>query len=383
MGRKWSASGKLSQRSLLRFTGYFLLVLIVFLALARFIDFPVSMFMVGGRSMEPTLYVGDLVFSVKGNYTVGDIVVVEGVNRVNCIVHRVVEISESSVTTKGDANPGPDNPISRKHVLYKVVFIVPRLLWIPPFLAVSFFIVFRYLKSLIRGAEIGRTLLTIVLFFSILDIVTMTVIPVFHVHQSIDVKRPNIVLRSISLSEDFRFFRAVYGGRSMLEFVRVDWVKINASGREFYPDELFIEDDTLFVRVPQEVYDALYHNSSSITSSFWVYCNIVFDKGNLYGYYPVTFAWRRLEVNVANNTFIVNNPNPVAFNASFEIQYYDLDRFGRPYYVGSDRFNKTLQPVSSFVVKPEKRGVHCYVIMRYVLLGGNVMESRKVDIVGE
>ncbi|MEM2276383.1 MAG: hypothetical protein QXU43_04770, partial [Thermoproteota archaeon] len=188
---------------------------------------------------------------------------------------------------------------------------------------------------------------------------------------------------SISLSEDFRFFRAVYGSRSLLEFVRVDWVKINASGREFYPDEFFIENDTLFVRVPQEVYDALYHNSSSITSSFWVYCNIVFDKGNLYGYYPVTFAWRRLEINVANNTFIVNNPNPVAFNASFEIQYYDLDRFGRPYYVGSDRFNKTLQPVSSFVVEPEKRGVHCYVIMRYVLLGGNVMESRKVDIVGE
>ncbi|MBO3800677.1 MAG: hypothetical protein FGF52_06485, partial [Candidatus Brockarchaeota archaeon] len=74
---------------------------------------------------------------------------------------------------------------------------------------------------------------------------------------------------------------------------------------------------------------------------------------------------------------------PVAFNASFEIQYYDLDRFGRPYYIGSDKFNKTLQPVSSFVVKPEEKGVYCYVIMRYVLLGNNVMESRKVDIVGK
>ncbi|MDW8033973.1 MAG: hypothetical protein RMI79_03430, partial [Nitrososphaerota archaeon] len=181
----------------------------------------------------------------------------------------------------------------------------------------------------------------------------------------------------------FRFFKAVYGSRSLLEYVRVDWVKINASGREFFPDEFFIENDTLFVEVPQEVYDIIYYNSSSITSSFWVYCNIVFDKGNLYGNYPVTFSWRRLEVNVANNTFIAHNPNPVAFNASFEIQYYDLDRFGRPYYIGSDDFNKTLQPVSSFVVKPEKRGVHCYVIMRYVFLGSKVMESRKVDIVGE
>jgi len=375
-------AGSLSRR-LLRFTGYFLLILVVFLAIARFIDFPVSMFMVGGRSMEPTLFIGDLVFSVKGNYTVGDIVVVEGVNRVNCIVHRVVEVSERSVTTKGDANPGPDPPVSRERVLYKVVFVVPRLLWVPPFLAMLLFLGFRYFRGLLHGAEIGRTLITIVLFFSILDIVTMTVIPIFHVHQNIEVKRPNIVLRSLSLSEDFRFFRAVYGSISLLEFKEVEWVRINASGKEFYPEEFFIANDTLFVRIPQDVYDFLYANASGTTSSFWVYCRILFDKGDLYGYYPVTFAWRRLEVSVANNTFVVHNPNPVAFNTSFEIQYYGLDRFNRPYYVGSDKFNETIQPVSSFVVKPEKKGVHCYVIMRYVLLGGNVMESRKVDIVGD
>ena len=375
-------SSKHSLHRLLRFTGYFLLIFIVFLALARFIDFPVSMFIVAGRSMEPALYMGDLVFGVKVAYGVGDIVVIEGASRMGCIVHRVVDIGERSVTTKGDANPGPDNPIDRNNVLYKVMLVVPRLLWIPPVLGVSLFLGFRYLRSLLHGAEIGRTLITAVLFFSILDIVTMTVIPVFHVHQTIEVKRPNIVLRSLSLSEDFRFFRAVYGSISLLEFKRVEWVRINASGREFTPSEFFIENDTLLVAVPQDVYEALYANASGITSSFWVYCKILFDKGDLYGYYPVTFAWRKLEVNVVNNTFVVHNPNPVAFNASFEIQYYDLDRFNRPYYIGSDKFNETLQPASSFVVKPEKKGIHCYVIMRYVLLGNNVMESRKVDIVG-
>jgi signal peptidase len=372
-----------SLRRLLRFAGYFLLVFVIFLGIARFIDFPVSMSMVGGRSMEPALFIGDLVFSVKGNYTVGDIVIVEGLSKMGCIIHRVVNFTSDSVITKGDANPGPDPPVSRERVLYKVVFVVPRLLWVPPVLAVFLFLGFRYFRGLLHGAEVGRTLITVVLFFSILDIVTMTVIPVFHVHQTIEVKRPNIVLRSLSLSEDFRFFRAVYGSIILLEFKEVEWVRINASGREFYPDEFFIANDTLFVRVPQDVYDALYANASGITSSFWVYCKILFDKGDLYGYYPVTFAWRRLEVNVVNNTFVVHNPNPVAFNASFEIQYYGLDRFNRPYYVGSDRFNETLQPVSSFVVKPEKKGVHCYVIMRYILLGGSVIESRKVDIVGD
>jgi len=152
-----------SRRNLHRLTGYFLLAILVLLALARFLDLPVSFFMVSGRSMEPTLLIGDLVFGIKTNYTVGDIVVVEGANRVNCIVHRVVEITQRSVTTKGDANPGPDNPVGREHVLYRVFLVVPRFLWIPPLLAVLFLTGLEYLKSLLHGAELGRTLLTVVL----------------------------------------------------------------------------------------------------------------------------------------------------------------------------------------------------------------------------
>jgi hypothetical protein len=167
----------------------------------------------------------------------------------------------------------------------------------------------------------------------------------------------------------------------MLEPIRVDWVRINATNMEFTPSEYFLENDTLIVSIPQRVYDALYANSPSTACGFRVYCNIVFDKANLYGSYPVAFSWRRLEVKTVNDTVMVFNNNPVAFNATFEIQYYDLDRFGRLYYVGSDRFNKTLKPVSSFTVKPEEKGVTCYVIMRYVFLGDSVMESRKVDLV--
>lgn len=370
------------QHNLPRFTGYFLLLILILLAIARFIDFPVSFFMVSGRSMEPTLLVGDIVLGIKGNYTVGDIVIVGGVNRVNCIVHRVVNITGRTVITKGDANPGPDNPISREYVLYKVVLIVTRLVWIPPFLAVFFILMFRYLKSLLHGAEIGRTLLTVVLFFSIFDILTMAMIPIFHVHQTIDVKRPSIVLRSTSVSDDYRLFKAFYGNIRMLEFVRVETVKVNATGRDFTLALYFFENNTLVVSIPLEVYEALYANSSSTASCFWVYCKILFDKGSLYGYYPVTFSWRSLEVNVVNDTFVVFNPNPIVFNASFEIQYYDVDRFGMPYYVYSEKFNQILQPISSFTVKPEKRGVTCYVIMRYVFLGNSIMESRKVDLVG-
>ncbi|MBO3798823.1 MAG: signal peptidase I [Thermoproteota archaeon] len=364
-----------------RFTGYFLLLTLVLLALARFIDFPVSFFMVSGRSMEPTLLVGDIVIGVKGNYTVGDIVIVEGVNRVNCIVHRVMSTTGRTVVTKGDANPGPDNPISREYVLYKVVFTVPRLLWIPPFLAVLFILIFRYLKSLLHGAEIGRTLLTVVLFFSIFDILTMTIIPIFHVHQTIDVNGPSIVLRSLSVSEDYRFFKAFYGNIRMLEFRRIENVKINATGREFTPAQCLFENNTLVVSIPLEVYEALYANSSSTASCFWVHCKILFDKANLTGHYPVTFSWKKIDFKTVNSSIVAFNPNPVAFNTSFEIQYYDRDEYGRLRYLGSDSFNSILQPVSGFTVKPEKKGVACYVIMRYVFLGSSIMESRKVDLV--
>ncbi|MBO3809416.1 MAG: signal peptidase I [Candidatus Brockarchaeota archaeon] len=369
------------KHNLTRFTGYFLLLAFILLALARFIDFPISFFMVSGRSMEPTLLVGDIVIGVKGNYTAGDIVVVEGVNRVNCIVHRAVNITGRTVVTKGDANPGPDNPIGREYVLYKVVLIAPRLAWIPPFLAILFILGFRYFRGLLQGAEIGRTLLTVVLFFSIFHILTMVMIPIFHVHQTIDVKRPSIVLRSTSVSEDYRFFKAVYGSITMLEFARVEWVKINATGREFIPAQYFFENNTLVVSVPPEVYEALYANSSSTASGFRVYCKILFDKASLYGSYPLTFSWRRIDVKAVNDSVTVFNPNPVAFNISFEIQYYDLDKFGRLNYVCSERFENVLQPVSTFTVRPEKKGVECYVIIRYVFLGRSVMDSKKVNLV--
>ncbi|MEM2088719.1 MAG: signal peptidase I [Thermoproteota archaeon] len=372
---------KYSLRSLIRFTGYFLLAFFTFLALARFIDFPISMFMVAGRSMEPTLFMGDLVFSIKGDYSVGDIVVVEGANRVNCIVHRVVNIGERSVTTKGDANPGADNPIDKNSVLYKVMLVVPRLLWIPPVLGVSLFLGYRYLRSLLHGAEVGRTLITIVLFFCILDISFMLLIPVFHVHQSILLNKPGIQLKSASLSDDFRFFRAVYGSINLLNLIRVDEVTLNVANRDFNIEDFSMEGDTLVVNISREVYQILYANSSD-TSSFWVRCTLVFDRATLYGYYPVTFSWRRLDVNVVNNTMVVSNPNPVPINVSFEIQYFDLDRFGRLYHVHTSFFEDTVPPVFSITVKPSETGVIARIITRYMLLNQRIVESKEVTTVG-
>jgi signal peptidase I len=75
-----------------------------------------SVVIVRGKSMEPTLIEGDIVFVVQKNpekITIGDVVVFDF--RGTSIVHRVVEKSfiEDTVgfTTKGDANPTTDQEL--------------------------------------------------------------------------------------------------------------------------------------------------------------------------------------------------------------------------------------------------------------------------------
>lgn len=64
-------------------------------------------------SMVPALMPGDLIFtrSVEPNQlSVGDIITFQYDDRTIC--HRVVDISDYSITTKGDANPQSDSPIT-------------------------------------------------------------------------------------------------------------------------------------------------------------------------------------------------------------------------------------------------------------------------------
>ena len=77
-------------------------------------------------SMEPTYHVNDLIFAVKAkNFKVGDIVVYQTGG--TPVVHRVVETDEEAgtITTKGDANNAPDEPITISRVKGRVLFAIP------------------------------------------------------------------------------------------------------------------------------------------------------------------------------------------------------------------------------------------------------------------
>ena len=77
-------------------------------------------------SMEPALSVDDLILVREADtYAVGDVVVFQtgGV----LVVHRIIAIEGDTVTTQGDANPSPDEPMSTALIMGRVVGHIPAI----------------------------------------------------------------------------------------------------------------------------------------------------------------------------------------------------------------------------------------------------------------
>ena len=82
-----------------------------------------SVFEVVTGSMEPTLNVGDLII-IKNydNYIRNDIITYKIDD--DFITHRITDIDNSYVYTKGDANNSEDNKILHSQIIGKVVFVI-------------------------------------------------------------------------------------------------------------------------------------------------------------------------------------------------------------------------------------------------------------------
>jgi signal peptidase len=96
-------------------------------------------FLVQSGSMEPTIMTGDVIIvKPELEYKKHNVVTFKDSSN-HIITHRIMEIDNGHVVTKGDANRSIDNGnISLNQILGKVIFIIPKL---------GFFIVFS--KSLI------------------------------------------------------------------------------------------------------------------------------------------------------------------------------------------------------------------------------------------
>jgi len=76
-------------------------------------------------SMEPVLSVNDVIIVRReSSYHVGDIVVYDTGR--SAVVHRVVAVSGSDITTKGDANNTADAPVTLSDISGRVVCSIPK-----------------------------------------------------------------------------------------------------------------------------------------------------------------------------------------------------------------------------------------------------------------
>ena len=81
---------------------------------------------IGSGSMEPTVFVNDLLLvKSAASYHAEDIITYVSPQG-GLITHRVKEVLDDGYIAQGDANNIPDEEISRQRVLGKVVFVLPR-----------------------------------------------------------------------------------------------------------------------------------------------------------------------------------------------------------------------------------------------------------------
>lgn len=75
-------------------------------------------------SMEPTLSVGDLlIVREQDGYRTGDVVVYQ--SGTTPVVHRIMEISDETVITRGDANNANDEPFPVTAIKGQVIGVIP------------------------------------------------------------------------------------------------------------------------------------------------------------------------------------------------------------------------------------------------------------------
>jgi len=362
---------------------------ILLLALGRLFWFPVALFLVTGGSMLPEYRTGDLVVGVAAyavDYSVGDVVVWFAAPT-HGVIHRVANITDGYVVTKGDSNPLPDPPVPREWVKYVAVLRVPREAWVPVALALAGFHLWlrrRELTGLLRGWEEPglRVATAVVAAFILLDIAVVLLTPVYWFSYRVVLEVPGVELARFSVEN---FTAAVLEYR--VYHAEVLWAgpcAVFAGGASYPCSYVWFSNATFIVGIPREAYLEAYRSSESFVAGMAVSLNVTFDKGWLHGVYWYTFNWRLLAVEVANGSLRVYNPNPIPFNLTgVRAVCMDFDGLGRTVVVGEEALGDiAVGPLSAVEIRPEAGGSHCYVQFAYrykFAEGGFIQESRRID----
>ena len=101
----------------------FIVLIFNIVSIFEFSFFGFRIFKVATGSMEPTITVNSIIVVKETNdINVGDIITYRDSN--GYTTHRIVEKTEETITTKGDANNVSDDPITTESVIGKVVLYI-------------------------------------------------------------------------------------------------------------------------------------------------------------------------------------------------------------------------------------------------------------------
>ncbi len=348
--------------------GWALIIVFVVLLLGRVLGLPTAVILVSGRSMEPTLFIGDMVVAIKGSFNEGDIVIWCS-SLTYCVIHRVINISGNEVILKGDNNPFPDPPINKSKVMYRVIAVIPRYVWLPPVIAVSALLIYRNRRVLLQEFEPGKMASITLALFVLFSTVIVFITPISSSRNIIWNKVPSMWLINLAL---FRNGTAVINyGMENTEIFRIDDCIIRVEGFNISPIkcEAVWADTRVYVTPPQRTLAKMYLSG---INSYVLTLNITLTKGRLLGQYRIGMQWRKLDVNINSTTLTIRNPNPIPVNVSITysvlLQNHTIITLSR---------NVTVDEFGTIAVQlPE--GVDVRVTVKYKFMGEEIAETYSV-----
>ncbi len=371
----------MSYKSVRKITLVVVLLLLTFILLSRLMYFPVNLSIVSGYSMYPTLRPGDLVVGLHKEitgYGVGDVVVWCS-SLTYCTVHRVTRFMDAYVMTKGDNNPLEDPPIPESYVKYKVVLVVPSIAWLPAcFILASLYLIKERKKIVMFVRGFTGVELLVFLVFIIINITLIALVPIYHFTTEPVITKPSMYLTSIEILDPGSLILVRYR-LQYLSIISIAGCLIEVGDQLIKCSAYIPTSDSVIIVVPPETYTLAYEKG---VNSFKTLVNLTLDKGFLVGSYSLHISWNRLGVSVNGSSLVLSNPNYIPINITYaKVTYVSYDK--------ESRIHKVVQvdELKSFVVGPrntytllvESKGEYAYVMIKYLLMGEEVVEQRRID----
>jgi len=336
--------------------------IIAFVALAvasKLLPVPFGIFIVPTRSMVPVIHPGDMVIVWGKHVKVGDIVV-WCTSALYCVVHRLIEIRDGFIVTKGDANPLPDNPVPVSRLKGRVVAIIPRYIWIPLLVAALLLVSSPSLVSLFTREEVSPIAIAAGIFGFYVAIAA--VMPFLYTSMSIAmlgyVKPPLLYLAKIGFDNKECAITIHYVGTRGLRILDVNSVVVDHT----WIDTYVVENNTLRIYLPPVLLSRHVEESSSPRLSIAVDA-VLTRLGHLKGKYSVVIPFKPLRVTRSNDRVVIVNPNcyPVHVNITFLYAYGP----GSPWRKASDQ----VMVGHVFEASPPSNARFVYVIVSYKAYG--------------